>query len=198
MNTDENRLPIISDNINMSLEERETFHRRYMRELSMAEHFFNFDRYSYQDLTYTEILTLINACGLRTIDNLERYLCENYEWQPCSNVYFEQLFEGALTYFTEVIEPELAYIIPQGNDLEAINSLTELIQDWSDNWDLERLTTEVYNIGNRLYTDNDLPLRNFFRIVYQVLLGQESGPRLPVFIHMLGRDRFLGLVNERI
>ena len=52
----------------------------------------------------------------------------------------------------------------------------------------EEIQTSLYEIGKKYKFEN---LKDFFKLVYQVLLGQEKGPRLGSFIKLYG-------INETI
>ena len=41
-------------------------------------------------------------------------------------------------------------------------------------------------------------LRDFFKLIYQVLLGQEQGPRLGSFIKLYGIKKTIKLINETL
>ena len=41
-------------------------------------------------------------------------------------------------------------------------------------------------------------LREFFQMLYEVLMGQKSGPRLPVFVMLYGMDNTINLLEEKI
>ena len=47
----------------------------------------------------------------------------------------------------------------------------------------EEIQTQIYEIGKKY---NFVNLRDYFKLVYQVLLGQEKGPRLGSFIKLYG------------
>ena len=48
------------------------------------------------------------------------------------------------------------------------------------------IQTEIYEIGKKNNFEN---LRDFFKLIYQVLLGQEQGPRLGSFIKLYGINK---------
>lgn len=57
------------------------------------------------------------------------------------------------------------------------------------------LTTAVYDVGKEMYGKEKL--RNFFGMVYEVVMGQKSGPRLPVFAMIYGPLEFADLLKEK-
>ncbi|HZJ88263.1 MAG TPA: lysine--tRNA ligase, partial [Sphaerochaeta sp.] len=74
-------------------------------------------------------------------------------------------------------------------ELAAIRDLAALVAK------MERLTEDEYTTG--LYDaakDNELAPREFFSLVYQVLIAKERGPKLAPFIQTCGKERVLAIL----
>lgn len=120
----------------------------------------------------------------------------------------------AITYYENKVLPFKVYRSPDENEKNALISLyaslrlfqqehkavVEFGVDFTDDGG-ERtafetnLTSVVYEVGKHHYEKDKL--REFFQMVYEVIMGQSSGPRLPVFIMMLGIDEFLAILKDR-
>ena len=59
----------------------------------------------------------------------------------------------------------------------------------------EEIQTQIYEIGKKYNFKN---LRDFFKLIYQVLLGQEQGPRLGSFIKLYGIEKTILLINNAL
>ena len=59
----------------------------------------------------------------------------------------------------------------------------------------EEIQTEIYEIGKKHEFAN---LRDFFKLLYQVILGQEQGPRLGSFIKLYGINKTYELIEKII
>ena len=59
----------------------------------------------------------------------------------------------------------------------------------------EEIQTQIYEIGKK---HNFVNLRDYFRLVYQVLLGQEEGPRLGSFIKLYGIKKTCKLLEDAL
>ena len=59
--------------------------------------------------------------------------------------------------------------------------------------DAETIQTEVYEIGKRHDFEN---LRDWFKALYEVLLGQSQGPRFGSFVALYGKDETVDLVTR--
>ena len=64
-----------------------------------------------------------------------------------------------------------------------------------DNVDAETIQTEIYQIGKDYEFDN---LRDWFKLIYQVLFGKIDGPRFGTFIAIYGIKETIQLIRERI
>ena len=59
----------------------------------------------------------------------------------------------------------------------------------------EEIQTKIYEIGKNHNFKN---LREFFKLIYQVLLGQDTGPRLGSFIKVFGIEKTYKLIEKNI
>ena len=71
--------------------------------------------------------------------------------------------------------------------------LKKLLLEIDPNSSSENIQTEIYEIGKKHNFNN---LRDFFKLVYQVLLGQDQGPRLGSFIKLYGINKTIKLIDE--
>ncbi len=88
---------------------------------------------------------------------------------------------------------------------EELRAVSMLLDGLEDNWGLTALTSHVYAVPKRMA---GLPLdvkptpelkqaqRAFFRLLYELLLDDETGPRLPTLLLSLGVDRVRELLGQ--
>ena len=76
---------------------------------------------------------------------------------------------------------------------KAFEDLYLLLKNINRNCSSEQIQTEIYEIGKKYYSSN---LRDFFKLIYQVLLGQEQGPRLGSFIKLYGIEKTCNLIDK--
>ena len=78
-----------------------------------------------------------------------------------------------------------------------------LVNGMADDWSLEGLTTLLYGIpklqrGLRISAPPTLELkerqRTWFILLYQLLIGKDTGPRLPTLLLALGQDKVRSLL----
>jgi lysyl-tRNA synthetase class 1 len=81
---------------------------------------------------------------------------------------------------------------PEGKEQEAIKKLvSQLLQQDDAVSDANAYQNIVYAVGMEF----GFEIKDWFKALYQILLGQDSGPRLGSFIKIFGRDNFIALCN---
>ena len=86
------------------------------------------------------------------------------------------------------VRKEHEAVIKSGKDLSEYGGEQKVLE--------EALTTTIYDVGKDMYKQRTL--REFFQMIYEVLMGQKSGPRLPVFVMLYGMDNTIKLLDEII
>ena len=70
------------------------------------------------------------------------------------------------------------------------------LEKCTDDMKPEEIQTEIYTVGkNSGYKEN---LREWFKLIYEVIFGVENGPRLGFFISFFGRKEMITLIKEKI
>ena len=82
---------------------------------------------------------------------------------------------------------------PNEKEIIALKELVERLSNIKDNTDDQSIQYEIYEIGKKHNFSN---LRDFFKLIYRILLGQDQGPRLGSFIKVFGIDKTCELINK--
>ena len=85
------------------------------------------------------------------------------------------LIDKALAYYKDRVKPTKAYRAPTDQERGALVELRDWLAGISEAMDAETIQNEVYEIGKRHDFSN---LREWFKALYEVLLGQSEGPRM--------------------
>ena len=85
--------------------------------------------------------------------------------------------------------------VPSEEEKSIFLDLINRIELLPDNVDAETIQTEIYQIGKDYKFDN---LRDWFKLIYQVLFGKSDGPRFGTFIAIYGIKETIQLIRERI
>ena len=73
--------------------------------------------------------------------------------------------------------------------------LVNVLKNCSPNEEPENIQTKIYEIGMSLNFEN---LKDWFSAFYQVVLGQDQGPRLGSFIKFYGINETIKLLESKL
>ena len=85
------------------------------------------------------------------------------------------------------------YRAPSDMERAALDDLVRTLEALPGDADSEAIQTEVYEVGKRHDFEN---LRDWFRALYETLLGQSQGPRMGSFIALYGKDETVALIGR--
>lgn len=130
-----------------------------------------YDKFYAQDLTSVEDQNRFRSRALAALHWLEHHAPEEFKYSIRS--------EPTKMQLTEL-------------QVSAIKHFTAMIEDS----DLENLDTKEINemIWEKVINAAAIESGDFFRVVYQLLIGRDQGPRLPAFIKEIGKERLLQLI----
>ena len=111
------------------------------------------------------------------------------------NPEFDQLIQFAINYYTDFIQPKKRYIKINSENKGLFEDILGLLQTIDTELSSEEIQTQIYEIGKK---HNFVNLRDYFKLVYQVLLGQEKGPRLGSFIKLYGIKKTCKLLEDAL
>jgi lysyl-tRNA synthetase, class I len=109
---------------------------------------------------------------------------------------FDNLVGYAIKYFNDVIKAKKKYKIPNKNEKLALASLVKTLEKCNDQMTPEDIQTLVYSAGKENgYSEN---LREWFKLIYEVVFGDENGPRMGFFISFFGVKETKDLIINKI
>tara|TARA_B100001123_G_scaffold167574_1_gene192932 strand:- start:5738 stop:7300 length:1563 start_codon:yes stop_codon:yes gene_type:complete len=108
----------------------------------------------------------------------------------------DSLVEYALKYFKEIVKPKKKYRKPNEKEKKALKDLVKRLKDCKDQADPEAIQTIVYAVGkDNGYQEN---LREWFKAIYEIIFGDQDGPRMGFFISFFGIKESIELINKYI
>ena len=105
------------------------------------------------------------------------------------------LFRSALRYFNDKIAPTRRFRLPSDKERAAILDLRGRLAAWDGAADEEALQNACYAVGKEHAFD---PLRDWFKALYEVLLGASDGPRFGGFIALYGVPETVALIDKAL
>jgi len=108
----------------------------------------------------------------------------------------DSLVGYALKYFNEIVKPKKKYRKPNDKEKKALQDLVKRLKNCKDNMDPESIQTIVYSVGKENgYQEN---LREWFKAIYEIIFGDQDGPRMGFFISFFGIKESVELINRYI
>ena len=109
----------------------------------------------------------------------------------------DALVHRALAYNRDFVAPTLHKRAPAPNEAEALRALDAYLAEAAPDTSAEDLQTEVYEIGKREAFGFE-SLRDWFKALYETLLGSSQGPRMGSFIALYGIANTRRLIAEAL
>jgi lysyl-tRNA synthetase class 1 len=150
-------------------------------------------------VTYGLLLNLVGVLGAQASrDQVWSYLANYVEnANPAAHPELDKLVTTALAYNRDFIAPTLQRRKPEPNEALALVALDEELAATSDDATAEELQTMVYEIGKDPHFGFEA-LRDWFKCLYETLLGSSQGPRMGSFIALYGIANTRKLIAEAL
>ncbi|MBT7138320.1 MAG: lysine--tRNA ligase, partial [Rhodospirillaceae bacterium] len=107
----------------------------------------------------------------------------------------DKLVEYAINYYRDFVRPAKQYRKPGEVEKAALEDLAKTLQILPAGSEGADIQTEVYEVGKRHNFEN---LKDWFKALYEILLGQSQGPRMGSFIALYGIDETVALIGRAI
>ncbi|MFL6844948.1 MAG: lysine--tRNA ligase [Allosphingosinicella sp.] len=142
---------------------------------------------------------LLNLVGVASTDDkdllwgfVKRYAPDA---SPETHPELDALIGHALAYFRDFVAGSLLRRAPDEREATALRALDAALALMPEDASAEDIQTQVYEIGKGAGFDN---LRDWFRAIYETLLGTSQGPRMGSFIALYGIDNSRRLIAEAL
>ena len=98
----------------------------------------------------------------------------------------------AVRYYNDFVKPAKVYRAPTDLEREALIALRDGLKAWDQGLDGDALQSLVFARGRERFD----PMRDWFKALYEVLLGASQGPRFGGFIALLGIEESIALIDK--
>ncbi len=150
-------------------------------------------------VTYGLLLNLVGVLGAQaTRAQVWSYLANYVEnADPAAHPALDTLVTSALAYNRDFVAPTLKRRKPEPNEAAALAALDAELAATEDGASAEDLQTMVYEIGKDPHYGIGA-LRDWFKALYETLLGSSQGPRMGSFIALYGIAGTRRLIAEAL
>jgi len=147
-------------------------------------------------LGFAMLLNLASVCNSEDPAVLWGFISRyTPEASPQGSPILDSLVGYAIRYYRDFVKPTKRYRAPSDVERAALEDLLAALEAVPRDADSETVQTEVYEVGKR----HDFPeLRAWFKALYEILLGQEQGPRMGSFFSLYGLDESAALIRRAL
>jgi lysyl-tRNA synthetase class 1 len=146
-------------------------------------------------ITFALLLNLVAAANAETKAQLWRFIGKYAPGaSPQTHPLLDRLCGYAITYYDDFVRPTKKFRAASEKERAAFEDLAQRFEAMAaDLTDAEAIQDEVYAVGKAHGFE---PLRDWFKALYEVLFGQEQGPRFGSFAAIFGVHEAAALIRK--
>jgi lysyl-tRNA synthetase class 1 len=151
---------------------------------------------AHSPLSFAMLLNLASVVNAESPDILWGFVRRyNPHATPEEMPFLTKLVEYALAYYRDFVRPAKRFRDPDATERAALTDLAGTLRALPPDASGEDIQTAIYEVGKRHpFAD----LRAWFTCLYQVLLGQEEGPRFGQFVVLYGLPETVRLIDDAL
>ncbi|MDC0375547.1 lysine--tRNA ligase [Pelagibacteraceae bacterium] len=148
-------------------------------------------------ITFGVLLNLVSASNADNEEVLWKFI-KNFksDVNRTEHPILEKLIKNAISYFNDHVKIHKKYRSANELEKKALLELTQEIQKMPEGLSPEEMQTIVFTVGKNYYAKEEL--RNWFKAIYEVVFGDEQGPRMGSFICFFGKQETIDLINNSL
>ena len=148
-------------------------------------------------VSFALLLNLVSAANAETKDQLWRFIAKYApSITPQSHPMLDTLVGCALRYYEDFVKPQKRFRAATDKERAAFEDLATRFEALPVGLtDGEAIQGEVYAVGKEHGFE---PLRDWFKALYEVLFGQEQGPRFGSFAAIFGVYEAAALIRKGV
>ena len=143
---------------------------------------------------------LLNLAGSSNADKKEilwKFINRfHQEIKPRDYPILDGLTEYAINYFKDKVEPNKKFKKPSQSEKKALENLVSKLSEINKKLNPEEIQTIVYATGKENGYEKNL--RDWFKLIYEVVFGEENGPRMGYFVSFFGLKETIELMKGKI
>ena len=148
-------------------------------------------------MTFSMLLNLVETSNADSKELLWKFV-KKYKRDISEKNFpiFDGLVSYAIKYFNDVIKAQKKYKTPSESERLALQALVKTLEKCTDDMSPEDIQTLIYSTGKENgYAEN---LRDWFKLIYEVIFGDENGPRMGFFISFFGVNETKELLMNKL
>lgn len=149
-------------------------------------------------VSFALLLNLASASNAQDVDTMWGFI-KLYapDATPENAPFLARLVKYAVKYYEDFVLPTKSYRAPDEREEAALRDLAQRLKALPTKPDGETIQTEVFSAGKENGYDKS-ELREWFKAIYEVLLGQSQGPRFGSFVELYGVQDSIALIDDAL
>jgi lysyl-tRNA synthetase class 1 len=160
-------------------------------------------------VAFALLLNLVSASNAQNKDVLWGFISRYAPGvTPETHPELDRLTGYAIRYFDDFVAPTKTFRAPDQEERDALASLSDMLATLPADADGETIQNAALNVARRIERYQDHSKKSpeggpgvsvaFFQMIYQVLIGQERGPRFGSFAALYGIDNTRALIGKAL
>jgi lysyl-tRNA synthetase class 1 len=160
-------------------------------------------------VTFALLLNLVSASNAHDKGVLWGFISRHVEGvTPQTHPELDRLTDYAIRYFDDFVKPAKVYRAPDAVERDALAALADALAALPEGADGEAIQNTALNVARRIERYQDHAKKSpeggpgvsvaFFQMIYQVLIGQERGPRFGSFAALYGVPETRALIDRAL
>jgi lysyl-tRNA synthetase, class I len=156
-------------------------------------------------ITFQMLLTLVSSSNAENAETLWGFIGRYRSGVTAqSHPKLNELVEYAIHYFRDFVQPDKKFREPAESERKALLDLRDALSQLKPDASAEDIQNVVYEVGRREpFLDEKKKAKDgkpgvsldWFNMLYQVLLGQEKGPRFGSFVAVYGLQNTVDMID---
>jgi lysyl-tRNA synthetase class 1 len=161
-------------------------------------------------LSFSLLLKLVSACNASDRNVLWGFIAKHVPGvSPATHPDLDRLAGYAINYFNDFVKPQKQYRQADALEREALEELSESLAALPLPATAEQIQALLYDVARKRSRYQDLEAKGatperpgvslaWFNALYQILLGEERGPRFGSFVALFGVDETRLLIKDAL
>jgi len=149
------------------------------------------------NLKFSLLLNLVSACNAEDKSVLWGFLKRELpNATPENSPMLDKLCGFAVRYYHDFVKPSKQFRAPTEHERTALADLRAYLTTLADGTPADEIMTKVYDFGLKYYSKETM--RDWFKAMYETLLGSQQGPRMGSFIALFGAQETIKLIDAAL
>jgi lysyl-tRNA synthetase class 1 len=148
-------------------------------------------------IKFSMLLNLASACNPESPSVVWSFLKRELpNATPENSPMLDKLCGFAVRYYNDFVKPTKKFRAPSDLERTALGELRSYLSTLPEGTPADDIMTQIYDFGLKFYSKETM--REWFKAMYQLLLGSDQGPRMGSFIFLFGTHGTIELIDAAL